>query len=63
MWSVSMMPFIWRAEKIPTGSAKRRRHANTPSELLTGLDQSLPVFVIVHQPSELTELAEAGSRP
>lgn len=27
MWSVSMMPFIWRAEKIPTGSAKRRRHA------------------------------------
>ena len=40
---------------------KTQETRDTPSELLTGLDQSLPVFVIDHQPSELTELAEAGA--
>lgn len=47
--------------KDPDRIRKTQETRDTPSELLTGLDQSLPVFVIDHQPSELTELAEAGA--
>lgn len=60
MWSVSMMP-LSGGPKDPDRIRKTQETRDTPSELLTGLDQSLPVFVIDHQPSELTELAEAGA--
>lgn len=32
-----------------------------PDELLEGLDKSKPIFVIYHEPDELSELAEAGT--
>lgn len=32
-----------------------------PSELISGLDQSKPIFVIDHQPSQLIQLSEAGA--
>lgn len=33
----------------------------SPEELLSGLDQSKPIIVIYHEPSELSELAQAGT--
>ena len=53
--------FYLAGRKDPDRIRKTQETRDTPSELLTGLDQSLPVFVIDHQPSELTELAEAGA--
>ena len=53
--------FYLARRKDPDRIRKTQETRDTPSELLTGLDQSLPVFVIDHQPSELTELAEAGA--
>lgn len=53
--------FYLAGRKDPDRIRKTQETRDTPSELLTGLDQSLPVFVLDHQPSELTELAEAGA--
>ena len=45
---------IDRAEKVE-GSRQ------SPEELLGGLDQSKPIFVLEHQPKYLDEVAEAGA--
>ena len=60
MWSVSMMPFYLAGRKDPDRIRKTVETRDTPSELLTGLTSRFS-FVIDHQPSELTELAEAGA--
>ena len=54
--------FYLAGRKDPDRIRKTQETRDTPSELLTGLDQSLPVFVIDHQPSELDRSwSEAGA--
>lgn len=53
--------FYLAGRKDPDRIRKTKETRKTPSELLSGIDQTLPVLVIDHQPSELSELAAAGA--
>ena len=55
-----MIPFICMADQImsvPDGGIDKRK---TPQEIIEGMDVSLPVLVIDHEPRELQELADTG---
>ncbi len=53
--------FYLAGRKDPDRIRKTQETRDKPSELLAGLDTSLPIFVIDHQPSELSEVSEAGA--
>ncbi len=53
--------FYLAGRKDPDRIRKTQETRDTPSKLLSGLNPSLPIFVIDHQPSELSEVAAAGA--
>lgn len=53
--------FYLAGRKDPQRIEKTGETRKTPKELLEGVDRSLPVIVIDHQPKQLRQLADAGA--